>query len=465
MSIVYFVIFPILASFLTPFSKKYLKYLSFGINFSLLIYALTFIPLKSPIVESISVNLPISISFILDSASLFFIILFTLIMTIFSLYNIKESMRREIFILTNIFLASVSGLVLSGDIFNIYIFFEMASITAYIFTSLKRDKKAYSGAIRYMIVGSIASIFLLIGIMSIYLNIGSLNLVIIGKKFLLLDTPIQSLILISLFIGFGIKAEIFPLNFWVVDIYQATDNKINLLFSSILSKAYIFVFFHLAYILHVDSKILLFLATIGVISFGVAELSALNSRDIKRIFAYSTLGQIGVIFIGLSTIDNITLLTGAIFLIAVHSITKVMLFLSLDILEERFNSTNIDIFSRFSSIFLFTIFIIGLLSLLGLPPFAGFIAKLTILNGLVLDKDYIFVVAILIISLIEATYIFRLLGLNRDREKKEKLEIDLNKKILLSLLAIIIIYLGVSPQPFISICRDVALTFIGGVHV
>ncbi len=465
MSIVYFVIFPILASFLAPFFKRYLKYISLGLNFSLLVYALAFIPLKAPIVESISVDLPISISFILDSASLFFIVLFTLIMTIFSLYNIKDSMRRDMFILTNIFLASVSGLVLSGDIFNIYIFFEMASITAYIFTSLKRDKKAYSGAIRYMIIGSIASIFLLIGIMSIYLNIGSLNLATISHKFILLDTPIQSLILISFFIGFGIKAEIFPLNFWVVDIYQATDNKINLLFSSILSKAYIFVFFHLAYMLHIDSKILLFLATIGVLSFGVAELSALNSRDIKRIFAYSTLGQIGVIFIGFSTTSNITLLTGAVFLIAVHSITKVMLFLSLNILEEKFGTTNIEIFGRFNSLFLFTIFTIGLLSLLGLPPFAGFIAKLTILNGLVFEKEYIFIVAILIISLIEATYIFRLLGLNRREEKREKLEIDLHKKIVLSALATLIIYLGVSPEPFISICKDVALAFIGGVNV
>ena len=102
---------------------------------------------------------------------------------------------------------------------------------------------------------------------------------------------------------------------------------------------------------------------------------------------------------------------------------------------------------------------------MGLPPFGGFIAKLTILNGLVVEKEYIFIVAILIISLIEATYIFRLLGLNRREEKREKLEIDLHKKIVLSALATLIIYLGVSPEPFISICKDVALAFIGGVNV
>ena len=164
MSLLYFVIIPLLASFLTPFLKDYLKYISVALNLSLLIFALSFIN-KLPITEYISFDSPLSISFVLTSASLFFIILFTFIMLLFSLYTIKDKSQKDMFILTNMLMASVSGLVLSGDIFNIYIFFEIASITAYLFTSLKRDKKAYSGAIRYMIMGTIASIFLLIAIM------------------------------------------------------------------------------------------------------------------------------------------------------------------------------------------------------------------------------------------------------------------------------------------------------------
>ena len=242
MSLILFVTLPLLASFLTPLFRDYLKYVSLALHTSLLLLAFSFIGML-PITETISFDSPLSISFVLDSASLFFVILFISIMILFLLYQIKESMSREIFILTNMLIASVSGLVLSGDIFNIYIFFEIASITAYILTSLNRDKKAYSGAIRYMIMGSIASIFLLMGIMSIYLNIGSLSLVTIADKFSTIDSSTQILILISLFIGFGIKAEVFPLNFWVVDIYQASSNRVNALFSSILSKAYIFPIF------------------------------------------------------------------------------------------------------------------------------------------------------------------------------------------------------------------------------
>jgi formate hydrogenlyase subunit 3/multisubunit Na+/H+ antiporter MnhD subunit len=465
MTLLHFIIVPLFASFLAPFFKSYLKYISIAINLSLLLLAFSFID-KIPLRESISFNSPLSIAFVLNSASLFFIILFVSILTLLSLYDIKDDSRRDIFILRNILLASVSGVVLSGDIFNIYIFFEMVSITAYILTSLKRDKGAYSGAIRYMIMGTIASIFLLIGIMGIYLNIGTLNLVTIGEKFLTIDSKVASLILISLFIGFGIKVEIFPLNFWVVDIYQASTNWVNALFSSIVSKAYIFLFFHIAYTLKVDSTILAFLTTIGIISFAISEISALSSRDIKRIFAYSTLGQIGILFIGLSSV-SVTALTGAIFLVAVHAITKFMLFLSLDILEDRFNSTKIEIFAKFNSLFLISIFTIGFLSLLGLPPFGGFIAKLTILKGLASRGDYLLIGAILVISLVEAIYLFRLLGVNLNRDKKERIELNvpLYKKIILSLLSIVILYLGIFPQYFLVLCKIVVYALIGVTNV
>ncbi len=460
MSLTYFVIIPLLASFLTPFYKNYLRYISVGINVFLLFLALSFISL-TPLVENIAFDSPLSISFVFDSASAFFVILFISIMIIFSIYNIQEESRKDIFVLTNLLLASVFGLVLSGDIFNIYIFFEIASITAYILTSLNRDKQAYSGAIRYMIIGTFASIFLLIAIMSIYINIGSLNLVTIGKEFHAISKNIQFLIILSLFIGFGIKAEIFPLNFWVVDIYQASNNRVNALFSSILSKAYIFLFFHIAYILNVDPKFLFFVALMGAISFAIAEISAFSSKDMKRIFAYSTLGQIGVLFIAFSY-GSVVAMSGAIFLIVMHSITKLMLFFSLDILQEKFNSVKVDIFGQFRSLFLIFIFTIGFLSLLGIPPFGGFIAKLTILKGLASIKEYFMIGTILVISLVEAVYFFRLLGVTQKSSTKENIKIALLKKSVLTLLATTIIYFGIFPDDLLGICEIVATTIIGG---
>ncbi len=463
MSLLYFVLIPLLASFLTPFFKNTLKYVSVVIALILWGYALSLIG-HAPIIERISFDSPLSIFFVLDPASLFFILLFMTVMLLFALYQLTEKSSKEMFMLTNMLLASVSGLVLSGDIFNVYIFFEIASITAYILTSLNRDAKAYSAAIRYMIIGGFASIFLLIGIMTIYLTIGSLNLITISEKFATINSNTQFLILLSLFIGFGIKAEIFPLNFWVVDIYQASRSKVNALFSAVLSKAYIFVFFHIAYLLHANVKQLGFLAMLGIVSFAVSELSALSSKETKRIFAYSTLGQIGVLFIALSS-GSVAVMTGALFLIALHAVAKLMLFLSLDILERRFEGSSVEIFRQFRSPFLAVIFIIGFLSLLGLPPFGGFIAKLTILKGLISTGAYLTVGAILLISLVEAVYLFRLMGSMRDTQPKVALSTPLLQKVLLGLMALFILYTGLFPEPLLSFCQDAATALLGGIHV
>jgi formate hydrogenlyase subunit 3/multisubunit Na+/H+ antiporter MnhD subunit len=210
---------------------------------------------------------------------------------------------------------------------------------------------------------------------------------------------------------------------------------------------------------------MMFLTIIGLVSFAVSELSALKSQDVKRIFAYSTLGQLGVIFAALSTADT-TIISGAIFLILIHSIGKLMLFFSLDLIESETNSTNIVAFKSFQSSFLFVIFVIGFLSILGIPPFAGFIAKLTILKGFSSLGQYWVVGLILAISLIEATYFFRLLSTHDRSQKTKNIHIPLYKKIMLSFLAVVILCLGVFPQTFLDFCSEVANVLVQGVvHV
>lgn len=468
MSIVYLLALPLLVVFLSPFiskiDKRSFRITSVIINL-ILLYMIFHFSSQLPLKEYISFDSPLSITFILNNASLFFIALFSSISLLFSLFHLQENNNKAIFILTNILLVGVFGLVLSYDIFNIYIFFEIVSVTGYILTSLNKDKKAYSGAIRYMIIGSIASIFILLAIMLIYLQIGSLNLGVISEQFNTINDKVQFLILLCLFIGFGIKAEIFPLNLWVADIYQATSPNVASLFSSIISKSFIFVFFNIVYILNIDSNYLNFFAILGIISFLIAELSAFSSKDIQRVFAYSTLGQLGVIFLAFSY-QNITILSGAIMLIFLHSITKFMLFLSLDILKNKFNSTKIQIFKQFNSLFLTLIFIIGFLSLLGLPPFGGFIAKLTILSGLASLEEFFIIGSILVISLIEAVYLFRIISfINLKNTKKEDVKIPLLKKLVLSFIALIIIYLGINPDIMIELSQEVAITILGVKNV
>jgi len=464
MSLTLFIALPLLASFLMPFYRRFLRPVTLGLDLGLagLVYALY---AHLPIQEMVSFSSPLSIAFRLDTASYFFVALFVGIRLFDSLYRLREAADTAYFIVGNLFLVGVLGLVLSADIFNLYIFFEIASISAYIFTAMRQDRQGYAGAIKYMIVGGIASIFLLLAIMLIYLHLGYLTLSAIGAGFHALDATMQRLILVLLFIGFGIKAEIFPLNIWVADIYQAAPIRVDALFSSMLSKAYLFLFFHLVYTLHPDPASLRFLTIIGLMSFAVAELSALRSRNLKRIFAYSTLGQLGVAFAALASSDPF-IVAGALFLIGAHSLSKVLLFLGLDAIEEASGSVQVKAFAAFRSPFLVTVFAVGFLSILGIPPLAGFIAKLTILEGFAASGHLWIVGSILVISLIEATYFFRLLSQRSQTEKTFDVSLSPGRTILLSLLAIGLIVLGIFPGEAMAFCTHAAQIFLAGVpHV
>lgn len=464
MSLVTLIALPLLAAFLTPFYTHHLRKVSVILSLALA-GVLSILATHIPLQESISFDSPLGIVFALDAASLLFAVLFIAVLLFVSLYAIRDENDPAFFVVGNVFTVGVLGLILSADLFNLYIFFEIASISAYILTSLNQDQAGYAGAIKYMIVGSVASVFLLLAAMLIYLNIGYLTLAAIAEGFPMLEPNMQRLILLLLFMGFGIKAEIFPLNFWVADIYQAAPTRINALFSSLLSKAYLFLFFHLLYTLKPEAGALYFLMMIGLLSFAVAELSALKSRNLKRIFAYSTLGQIGVVFLALATGDPLAV-SGALFLIVVHAIAKVILFLGLEILEKETGSVMVDAYARFRSPFLAGLFAIGFLSILGIPPFAGFIAKLTILKGLASAGYLWIVIAILAISLVEATYFFRLLSQRARSDKDIPMTISLWRKGLLSLLALVLIYLGIFPGGALDLCAHAAQTLIAGVpHV
>lgn len=465
MSLVYLVILPILFSFLTPLFANNLRYISLFLHI-LLFYILYTLSLNVPIIEYVSFNSPLAITFVLNQLNIIFVYLFVSIFFLHNLFYLKDKENNELFITSNILLSGVLGLILSIDIFNIYIFFELASISAYIMTSLNKDKYAYGSAIRYMIIGFVASIFLLLAIMLLYINLGTLNINQISGDFYKLSTKLQFLILLSLFVGFGIKTEIFPLNFWVVNIYSSTKAHIGAFFSSVLSKAYVILFFTLCFSLNIPQNYILFLTILGLISFAVAELSAFKTKNTKKVFAYSTLGQIGLLFISFASQDKVVI-TGALLLITFHSVAKLMLFLSLDIIEEQCKKSSIEIFKEFNSLFLITIFAIGFLSIVGIPPFGGFVAKLTILKGLSASGHIYLVLAILTVSIVEVVYFFKLLSFYKKDTTNESLKISVSftQKTALTLMALFLIFNGLYPQYLYDICLQGADYLLGVANV
>jgi len=450
-----FIALPLLFAFATPFLGKFGKnavaYTSTLLHLFLLFLALNLLTHTPLHVEVISIAPPLGIAFVLDKASLLFVGLFTLLMALFSLYYLGHrettpyKQESKFFILLHMLLAASIGLVLSSDIFNIYVFFEIAGISAYILSSYQKTPLALEAGVKYLLTGAIASLFLLFAIMLIYLYIGSLQLAVIAQNFEILPHNIKLLISIFLLIGFGFKVEIFPLNFWVSDVYQGSSTLTNALFSGIVAKAYLFVFFHILYLFLPNGEFTLFLVYLGAASMLVAEVAGLRQTNLKRLFAYSSLGQVALIFTAFA-LQNKEAIQAALFLVITHSLAKFAIFLALASIKKAHKSAQIETLKELNSPFLRVSLLIAMLSLLGIPLFGGFIGKFLLLKSLALEGLFGVLALILFASLIESLYYFKLTGFMLHKgEKKSAILLSFGQKSVFILLSFLLIFLGSAP--------------------
>ena len=470
MSTVLFVALPLLFGFATPvlsrFGKNAVAYTSTLMQLFLLYMAIGLLSTDTPYVEIISIAPPLGISFVLNSASLFFVVLFTFLMTLFSLYYLiyrkTDAYKEEtkFFILLNMLLASSIGLVLSSDIFNIYVFFEIAGITAYILSAYRKTPSALEAGLKYILTGAVASIFLVLAIALIYINIGSLNLALISQSFETLPYNIKVLISLFLLIGFGFKVEIFPLNFWVTDVYQGSSALVNALFSAIVVKAYLFVFFHILYLFLPSGEFSIFLVYLGAVSMLVAEIAGLRQTNLKRLFAYSSLGQVALIFTAFA-MQNADAIQAALFIVLSHSVAKFIIFLALGSIRKEYKSMHIDILKKLNAPFLRVIMLTAMLSLLGIPLLAGFVGKFLALKSFAVEGMFSVLTIIIVGSLIEAVYYFKLAGFMFSKEeKREPLHISLTQKAVFLFAALVLIMIGIAPMMISNFLLDAAHVMI-----
>ncbi len=470
MSSILFIALPLLFGFATPilskFGKNAVVYASTLMQTFLLYVAFTLLSNAEPHIEIISISPPLGISFVLNAASLFFVALFTFLMTLFSLYYISHRKtdayenETKFFILLNMLLASSIGLVLSSDIFNIYVFFEIAGISAYILSAYKKTPSALEAGLKYLITGAVASVFLVFAIALIYLNIGSLNLAVIAQGFETLPYNTKLLISILLLIGFGFKVEIFPLNFWVVDVYQGSSSLVNTLFSGIVVKAYLFVFFHMLYLFLPSGEFSLFLVYLGALSMLVAEIAGLRQTNLKRLFAYSSLGQVALIFTAFA-MQNQDAIQAALFIAFAHSIAKFIIFLALTNIQKEHKSFDIETLKELNSPFLRAIMLIAMLSLLGIPLFAGFVGKFLVLKSLAVSGLIGVLIIIIFASLLESVYYFKLAGyMFSKNEKRESLKISFTQKFVFILLAFLLIFIGLAPFTISAFLSESAMSML-----
>jgi formate hydrogenlyase subunit 3/multisubunit Na+/H+ antiporter MnhD subunit len=310
--------------------------------------------------------------------------------------------------LTLVLAAAGSGLALSGDLFNIYVFYELLAVVSYGLITAHRTASAYAASLRYLVISSFGAALALTGIALVYQATGTLNLAQLAQLAPQQLNNLQGLTaFVLLLIGFGVKAELFPVNTWVPEVYASAPNRLSALLAGVVSKLALLVILRLLVLVFQQPEAHMLMLVLGVLGVISGELAAWRARDFNRMLAYSSIGQLGIVFIAFAVPGEGAILAGLAVALH-HLIVKPALFL----LAGRWGGSLAALAGAARSSPLAAIlFIVLALSLVGVPPLPGFWAKLLVLIELAGQAQPLYYLGALVIlagAVLEAAYLFRI---------------------------------------------------------
>jgi multicomponent Na+:H+ antiporter subunit D len=347
----------------------------------------------------------------------FFVITLALIIMIFSTkdidHEIAQSSISQYYTLVLILLFSMVGMIYTNDLFNMYVFMEILSLTSCAIISIKSKKENYLAALRYLVLNTIGSLSVLFGIALLYMVSGHLNMTMLNQSISMIWQLYPTNILIAsgfMLTGFAIKAAVFPLHIWLPDAHSNAPTPSSALLSSLVVKIYVFAVYKLLFdvlgrdivvALGIPSVITVFAAA-GML-FG--SIFAIGQKDIKRMLAYSSVAQIGYIFLGLSLMTEAGLAAGLFHVIS-HGLMKTALFLSAGSIIYYRNKRDIRDLDGIGIEMPVTmvVFAIAAMGMIGIPGTNGFMSKLYLSFAVLGAGQPLLLAVILLSSYLNAVY-------------------------------------------------------------
>ena len=314
-------------------------------------------------------------------------------------------------------LTGLLGIAITGDLFNLFVFLEISSLSSYTLISLgaKQSRQALTAAFQYLVMGTIGATFILIGIGLIYQMTGTLNMYDMASR---LDTVSGSRTVLVAFafltVGISLKMALFPLHTWLPGAYTFAPSVVTAFLAATATKVSVYIFLRFVFtifkpgfafaVLPLDAELMI-LALFGIF---VASTVAIFQTNIKRMLAYSSVAQIGYMVLGIS-FASVTGLTAGIVHLANHALIKGGLFLAMGCIALRLGSTDIDDMRGLGRRMPVTMlaWVLGGLGLIGMPVTAGFISKWYLIAG-ALEKGWWPVAALVLLSsLLAFIYVWR----------------------------------------------------------
>ncbi len=365
---------------------------------------------------------PVGIEYRVDEANAFVILVVATIGAIVAPYA-RASVAQELsedraalfyaaFILC---LTGLLGIAITGDVFNVFVFLEISSLSAYTLIALGSDRRALTASYRYLIMGSVGATFIVIGIGLMYAMTGTLNMADLAERLpAVADTRTIPVAFTFLTVGITLKLALFPLHLWLPNAYAFAPSAVTAFIASTATKVavylllrFFFTIFGAAFsfdVMQLD-RILMPLALVAILSM---SLVAIYQENVKRLLAYSSVAQIGYIVLGISFASVLGVGAGILHLFN-HALMKGALFMAMGCVMYRVGSVRLEAMAGLGRAMPWTMaaFVVGGLSLIGVPLTVGFISKWYLVQAALEQGNWPVAAVVLVGSLLAVVYVWK----------------------------------------------------------
>jgi len=312
----------------------------------------------------------------------------------------------------------ILGIIVTGDLFNLFVLLEVASLTGYSLVAIGKGRARFA-SIRYLIIGTIGASFYLIGIGYLYIMTGSLNMADLRMILPpLYETKVIQAAFVFIFIGFGIKIALFPLHTWQPDAYTYAPSAVSVIISTAVAKTSVYALIRVIFSVFTLDFIKGFLPVFDILCWMAAiamiagSIFAIVQNNFKKMLAYSSIANVGYIVLAIGLAPFCTQgLSPALIHILNHAVIKACMFMAACAFIYKFDLWDIRKFAGLGRRMPFTCFalLLAILAMIGMPPSAGFVTKWYLILAILDAQKYPFLIFIFVSTLLMIVYFWRLI--------------------------------------------------------
>jgi multicomponent Na+:H+ antiporter subunit D len=278
--------------------------------------------------------------------------------------------------------AGVFNAFVAGDLFNLYVSFEILLVASYVLITVGGTEQRIRAGITYIVVSLVSSVLFLAAIAMIYAAVGTVNIAQLSVRLAELPADVQLILHVMLLVAFGIKAAVFPLSFWLPDSYPTAPAPVTAVFAGLLTKVGVYAIMRTEMIIFPGTELNITIMIVAALTMIVGILGAIAQADIKRLLSFTLVSHIGYMLFGIG-LGTAAGLAAATYYVVHHITVQTTLFLATGLVERKGGTTSINRLGGMlkASPVIGILFFIPMLSLGGIPPFSGFIGKLALFEA------------------------------------------------------------------------------------